>query len=148
MAAAGFEIEGGGADLTLRLTGDWTATELGRISQRLDRELADRCVTAVDLEGLGRFDTAGALALVKASNCVLPDAAWAHRPEAGRIYAMVERLERESAPRPARSPGWVRGFAKVGRGVQDVAAETTLSLAFLGRRIAASGSALRRPGRI
>ena len=148
MAAAEFEIDDGGADLTLRLTGDWTATELGRISQRLDRELEQRCVAAVDLAELGRFDTAGALALVQASNCVLPASAWEQRPEAGRIYAMVEKLERESAPPPPRGPGWVRGFAKIGRGVQDIAAETTLSLAFLGRLIAASGSALKHPGRI
>ncbi|MBA4805340.1 MAG: ABC transporter permease [Brevundimonas sp.] len=148
MAAAGFEIEDGGPDLTLRLTGDWTATELGRISQRLDRELEQRCVAAVDLTALGRFDTAGALALVQASNCVLPETAWTQRPEAGRIYAMVERLERESAEPPRRSPGWVRGFAKIGRGVQDIAAEMTLSLAFLGRLIVAAGAALRHPGRI
>ena len=100
MAAAQFEIDEGGPDLTLRLTGDWTATELGRISQRLDRELEQRCVAAVDLSDLGRFDTAGALALVQASNCVLPQEAWSQRPEAGRIYAMVEKLERERA-RPA-----------------------------------------------
>jgi len=148
MAAAGFEIDDGGPDLTLRLTGDWVATELGRISQRLDRDLDERCVAAVDLTGLGRFDTAGALALVQASNCVLPEAAWAQRPEAGRIYAMVERLERESAGPPRRSPAWVRGFAKVGRGVQDILAEITLSLAFLGRLIVAVGGAVGRPGRI
>ncbi|HZV83922.1 MAG TPA: ABC transporter permease, partial [Brevundimonas sp.] len=62
--------------------------------------------------------------------------------------AMVERLERESADPPRRSPGWVRTFAKVGRGVQDILAEATLSLAFLGRLIVATGSALRHPGRI
>lgn len=148
MAAADFQIEDGGAGRTLRLTGDWTATELGRISRRLDEELADRPIEAVDLTEMGRFDTAGALAIVQASNVVLPPSAWAQRPEAGRTYAMVERLERESAGPPRRSPGWVRTFAKVGRGVHDIVAEATLSLAFLGRLIVATGSALRHPGRI
>ncbi|HRJ63476.1 MlaE family ABC transporter permease [Brevundimonas sp. UBA2416] len=147
MAAADFQIEDGGPGLTLRLTGDWTATELGRISRRLDDELQDRCVDAVDLTDMGRFDTAGALAIVQAANCVLPPTAWTQRPEAGRTYAMVEKLERESAGPPRRSPGWVRTFGKVGRGVHDIFDEATLSMAFLGRLVVAAGSAL-RPGRI
>ena len=148
MAAADFQIDDGGPGLTLRLTGDWTATELGRISRRLDDELQDRKVEAVDLSGLGRFDTAGALAIVQASHCVLPEAAWTDRPAAGRTYAMVHKLERESAGPPRQSPGWVQGFAKVGRGVGDIAAEATLSMAFLGRLIVAVGTALRHPARI
>lgn len=147
MAAADFQIEDGGPGLTLRLTGDWTATELGRISRRLDDELQDRCVDAVDLTDMGRFDTAGALAIIQAANCVLPPTAWTQRPEAGRTYAMVEKLERESAGPPRRSPGWVRTFGKVGRGVHDIFDEATLSMAFLGRLVVAAGSAL-RPGRI
>jgi phospholipid/cholesterol/gamma-HCH transport system permease protein len=147
MAAADFQIEDGGPGLTLRLTGDWTATELGRISRRLDGELLERSVDAVDLSELGRFDTAGALAIVQAANCVLPPSAWTQRPEAGRTYAMVEKLERESAGPPRRLPGWVRTFGKVGRGVHDILDEATLSMAFLGRLVVAAGSAL-RPGRI
>lgn len=148
MAAADFQIDDGEPGLTLRLTGDWTATELGRVSRRLDEQLHDRKVEAVDLSDMGRFDTAGALAIVQAANCVLPQSAWAQRPEAGRTYALVEKLERESAGPPRRSPGWVRGFAKVGRGVGDIVAEATLSMAFLGRLIVAVGTALKHPGRI
>jgi len=148
MAAADFQIDDGKTGLTLRLTGDWTATELGRVSRRLDEQLHDRKVEAVDLSDMGRFDTAGALAIVQAASCVLPQSAWAQRPEAGRTYALVEKLERESAGPPRRSPGWVRGFAKVGRGVGDIIAEATLSMAFLGRLIVAVGTALKHPGRI
>jgi phospholipid/cholesterol/gamma-HCH transport system permease protein len=148
MAAADFEIKDGDGPLTLRLQGDWTATELGRISRRLDEDLHERCIDAVDLTNMGRFDTAGALAIVQASGCVLPKSAWSQRPEAGRIYAMVEKLERESAEPPRRSPGWIRTFAKVGRGVRDFADEFMLSMAFLGRLIVATGTALRHPGRI
>lgn len=148
MAAADFQIEEGAGRRTLRLSGDWTATELGRVSRRLDEALEERSVDAVDLSELGRFDTAGALAIVQASNVVLPQSAWSQRPEAGRTYAMVEKLERDSAGPPKRSPGWVRGFAKVGRGVHDIAAEATLSMAFLGRLITATGSTLKHWSRI
>jgi phospholipid/cholesterol/gamma-HCH transport system permease protein len=148
MAAADFQIEEDGPGLTLRLTGDWTATELGRITSRLDDALQDRRIDAVDLSDMGRFDTAGALAIVQSSNCVLPQSAWTERPEAGRTYAMVEKLERESAGPPKRSPGWVRGFAKIGRGIKDIGDEATLSMAFLGRLIVASGQTLRHWGSI
>lgn len=140
MAAADFQIDDGGAGLTLRLTGDWTATELGRVSHRLDDSLHGRDITDVDLAELGRFDTAGALAIVQAGHCKLPASAWKQRPEAGRTYAMVEKLERESAGPPRRSPGWIRGFAKIGRGVRDIFDEATLSMAFLGRLVTATGS--------
>jgi len=140
MAAADFQIDDGGPGLTLRLTGDWTATELGRVSHRLDDGLHGRDITAVDLSEMGRFDTAGALAIVQAGHCNLPASAWTQRPEAGRTYAMVEKLERESAGPPKRSPGWIRGFAKIGRGVRDIFDEATLSMAFLGRLVTATGS--------
>lgn len=148
MATAEYEVVDGGAGATLRLSGDWTATELGRISDRLDDEIGERDVTAVDLSDMGRFDTAGALALVKASRVRLPKDAWRERPEAGRVYAMIEKLERESAGPPPRSPGWIRTFAKIGRGVGDIFAEMTLSMAFLGRLIVATGTALKHPSRI
>lgn len=143
MAAADFQIDERGEGLILRLTGDWTATELGRVSRRLDEQLHGRDIAAVDLSELGRFDTAGALAIVQAGHCTLPDKAWTQRPEAGRTYAMVEKLERESAGPPKRSANWVRGFAKVGRGVHDIVAEATLSMAFLGRLVTATGSTVK-----
>lgn len=61
---------------------------------------------------------------------------------------MVEKLERESAGPPPRSPAWIRGFAKVGRGVRDFFDEATLSAAFLGRPVVATGTALKHPSRI
>ena len=148
MATADFQIDEGEGRLTLRLVGDWTATSLGRISRRLDDTLHQRCIDAVDLSELGRFDTAGALALVQASNSSVPKSAWADRPEAGRIYQMIEALERKSMPAPRRADAFTRTFAKIGRGVYDFGAEATLSLAFLGRLMTAVFEAARHPGGI
>ena len=53
--------------------------------------------------------------------------AWGDRPEAGRIYAMVEKLERESAPPPPRPNSITRIFAKIGRGLYDIADEAMAS---------------------
>src|SRR5690606_19153595 len=78
----------------------------------------------------------------------LPAGAWAERPEAGRIYAMVEKLERNVAAPPRRADFLTRSLARIGRGVHDIGQEGWLSLAFLGRLLISSGRAVVRPGRI
>ena len=132
----------------LRLAGDWSTVAVGRLGDRLKTELDGRAVTALDLDDLGRFDTAGALAVAQAMSRPIPESAWATRPEAGRLYRMVARLDCMTAEPPRRSAPMTRGFAKVGRGVYDFGAEAMLSLAFLGRLMAAVLTTLKHPGRI
>ena len=68
MSQTDYEItDAGGGAAKLRLVGDWTTTALGRLPQRLDKDLNGRKIESLDTRDLGRFDTAGALALVKAS---------------------------------------------------------------------------------
>ena len=146
---ADYEIRTGAGDgAILRLTGDWSTTGIGRQGDRLSADLAGRDVGALDLAELGRFDTAGALAIAQATSRAIPEAAWSERPEAGRIYAMIEHLDRQSCTPPRRSHPVTRTFAKIGLGVYDFLAEAMLSLAFLGRLIVAVGSALKHPGAI
>ena len=147
--AAQYQIQDGEEQAAiLRLSGDWSTTGIGRQGDRLEKDLAGRAVVALDLTELGRFDTAGALALAQATGQAIPETAWNERPEAGRIYAMVEKLDRESCTPPRRSHPVTRTFAKIGLGVYDFLAEAMLSLAFLGRLIVAVGLALRQPGAI
>ncbi len=149
MSTADFQIEEAeGGSARLRLTGDWTTAGMGRSAQSLSDKLSGRKISGVDLSGLGRFDTAGALVIVQASDCVFPADAWADRPEAGRVYAMVEKLERETAPPPRKPDPFTQTFSKIGHGVGDVGAEFVLSMAFLGRLITSTGTALARPGHI
>ncbi len=149
MKTAEFQIEDAKGDATvLKLTGDWTTMSLGQAALRLGDGLRGHSIEHVDLTELGKFDTAGALALVQASNFAMPANAFDARPEAGRIYAMVETLERQSAEPPKRQAPLVRIFAKIGHGVHDAAAEMLLSMAFLGRLMGATGYALRSPGAI
>lgn len=148
MARADFQIESKAGGDVLRLTGDWTTGGLGRLSGRLDDALEGRTLKSIDLTGLEKFDTAGALALVQATHFKMSKKAWGDRPEAGRIYAMVEKLERESAPPPPRPDPITRTFAKIGHGLYDIAGEATASMAFLGRLMSATGTAIKHPGRI
>ncbi|MET3836357.1 phospholipid/cholesterol/gamma-HCH transport system permease protein [Brevundimonas sp. UYEF29] len=148
MNQAAYEIVDRDGEARLRLTGDWTTTALGRLPTELSRDLEGRDIVSIDTSDLGRFDTAGALALVQASSGRLSKSQWKERPEAGRIYHMIELLERQSAPAPKRPSAFVRTFAKVGRGVYDFGGEAMLSLAFLGRLMAAVVEAAKRPGGI
>ncbi len=146
--AADFQIEDADEGVLLRLMGDWTTTGLGRVGERLQRDLGGRRISAVALDDLGRFDTAGALAVVKAVPGPLTQDAWSARPEAGRLYRTIEKLERKAGTPPPRGNAVMRTFAKIGRGVEDFSAEALLSFAFLGRLSTAVGSALKHPDRI
>ncbi|MFN3353577.1 MAG: MlaE family ABC transporter permease [Brevundimonas sp.] len=149
MRPADFEIADAGADaVRLRLIGDWTTAGLGRTAARLDAETAGRAVAEVDITDMGRLDTTGALVLVQTSHFTIPPDTWTDRPEAGRIYAMVERLERQSAPPPKRPDAVTRTFAKIGHGVVDAGHAALVSRAFLGRLIVAVGRAAARPDKI
>ncbi|KAK0341557.1 hypothetical protein LTR94_025892, partial [Friedmanniomyces endolithicus] len=149
MSQTDFEIKDAGEGAAdLRLVGDWTTTALGRLPQRLGRELEGRKVQSLDTSDLGRFDTAGVLALVQATGCGVPKSAWKDRPEAGRIYKMIEALERKSAPAPKRPDAFTRTFSKIGRGVYDFWGEAVLSLAFLGRLMMAVVEAGKHPSGI
>ncbi|MGA0546571.1 MlaE family lipid ABC transporter permease subunit [Brevundimonas sp. VNH65] len=145
MRPADFQLDDSGDGKVLRLTGDWTTTGVGSAARRLAGRLGPDPLLGLDLSELGRFDTAGALTLIHAAPDLLPDDAWRDRPEAGRIFAMVERLERESAAPPRRADAFTRTFAKMGRGVYDIGHEMTMSMAFLGRLMVASGAAMRHP---
>jgi len=146
MNRADFQIdESQDGQTRLRLAGDWSTVAVGRMGDRLKAELDGRSVTALDLDDLGRFDTAGALAVAQAMSRPIPESAWSVRPEAGRLYRMVAKLDCMTAEPPRRSAPMTRGF---GRGVYDFGAEAMLSLAFLGRLMAAVLTTLKHPGRI
>jgi len=137
-----------GDGVRLSLVGEWSSTSLGRVAESLKSELKGRKVERLDLEEMGRFDTAGALALLQAAE-VDPEAdVWEHRPQAGRIYKTVARLEDTTAAPPRQSKGLRRGFAKIGRGVFDFGSEAMGSFAFLGRLIISALGTITHPKRI
>lgn len=148
MPGADFHLETTKGGVALALTGDWTSMGLGRVYRRLARALKGQTVSRLDISGLGRFDTSGALVLVQTSGGRLPPDAWRKRPEAGRIYAMVEKLERNVAEPPKRADFLTRLLARIGRGVYDIGHEAWLSMAFFGRLLISSAQAVTRPGRI
>ena len=70
MSPAQYEIvDAADGTAKLRLTGDWTTTALGRLPRELGRDLDGRDIVGIDTTDLGRFDTAGALAVLTAAGC-------------------------------------------------------------------------------
>ena len=149
MTPASFRVDGGrNGRLTLVLAGDWSSRTLGRTPRKLAGELRGRTIDSVDISELGRFDTAGALAIIQAQDGAFPKAGWEGRPEVVRILGVVEELERHAVDPPRQSDPVTRFFAKVGHGVYDFGAEAWLSFAFLGELLIALGRTLLNPSRI
>ncbi|HYF23298.1 MAG TPA: MlaE family lipid ABC transporter permease subunit [Caulobacteraceae bacterium] len=148
MQPADFRIDSRSSGVVVALIGDWTATALGRVTERLDRALGGRAVVGVDARELGRFDTAGAHVLLRAAKGAPPADAFKDRPEAARILQLVAEAERGSAPPRPRSDPVGRFLNKVGHGVAHFGAELYRSLAFQGHLLAAIGRVIAHPGRI
>ena len=134
----------------LALTGDWTSTALGRIPARLAAQVAARGQAArsldLDLSGLGRFDTAGALVLVEAG--VAPAAAAGQREDAARLMALVAGARPAPVPHPHEGGLLVTFLSRLGGGVVRFWADLTAGLAFFGRLLAAVGVLVVRPSRL
>ena len=69
---AEFSVRQAGGAVTAVLTGDWTAVGLGDAGQRLSHALDVEHAAALDLNAIGRCDTAGAFAILRASEGRVP----------------------------------------------------------------------------
>ena len=142
---ADYSVSPNGAVL---LTGDWTNGALKGAGDALAREVAGRHDTVFDLTAVGRLDTAGAFAIVRAAGGELPTERVKGRTETLRLLALVTEAAR---PRPARRPA-PRGFyqmsIRIGRGVIDLVRELFETLVFAGHLLAVLGLVIINPKRV
>lgn len=131
----------------LVLTGDWSAICLGDAPVRLTEALRGG-VSGVDLRQVGRFDTAGAMALIEALGGKLNDNQIEGRPETLRLLdRVVEAIHTETPV--AKRPWSVNALMnRLGKGVVTLFIEGGESLNFVGRLIATLARALINPGRV
>lgn len=147
MSSADFQIDSSRAVPRLVLIGDWTAATLGRAGQRLIEQLRGRPISEVDVSRLGRFDTAGAFMLLRATGGARPGG-FESRPEAQQILDLVSNANvRPPLPRP-RPDAIQRTLEKIGRGVVHLGEEVYQSLAFNGHLLASVGRTLINPRRV
>jgi len=145
---ADFQLREADGGLRAELTGDWTSRTLGGTADRLRSELAARHPQVVDMTRVGRCDTSGAFAIVRAAETAgAAPARLQARPETQRLIDLVSRArEAEPAPPPKVSL-WTRFLVRLGRGLTNIALEGYETMAFNGRILAAMGRVIANPRR-
>lgn len=127
-----FKITGTDPERTLTLSGDWTVATLHRLNGLAGGEQA---VDQLDVTGLGRIDTAGALAILK----LLPEAGPTHlvgdHPTAGQLIDLVRLSNEPCDPVTAPAGSVMDLFERTGRGTVQIWNESMSTLAFLGEAL-------------
>jgi phospholipid/cholesterol/gamma-HCH transport system permease protein len=133
----------------LALSGDWTANHLGAV----DVALADALRPAprglsLDLAQVGRLDTAGAYALLRALGEDFDLGRVAARPESMRLLELV-RDARTAKPPTYEKPAPMRDLTeRIGKGVVDFGVDIGETLVFLGHFLVVIARAIANPRRI
>jgi phospholipid/cholesterol/gamma-HCH transport system permease protein len=148
MDQADFRLLQSGSGPVLALTGDWTAASIGRAATRLTAAVRTARPVGLQVEELGRFDTAGAAILLGAFGAA-PPAPPASRPDVAALLNLVATLPPRT---PENTPPALGGgyglLVRVGRGVTHLVSELYRTLAFYGRLIVALGRLALHPGRL
>jgi phospholipid/cholesterol/gamma-HCH transport system permease protein len=120
----------------LALVGDWTSDGLGKTAARLASARPGGRAMALDLSQLGRIDTAGAYALVKAG--VAADAPGLQdRPDAANLIELVQASLPGKAEPERRFDPFYSFLMRMGRGVSGLGRETFQTFAFYGELLTA-----------
>lgn len=146
-AGADFSVEPRAEGAVAVLSGDWTALTLEGAGVRLAHALYRGEVDELDLSGIGRCDTAGAYAVVKAAGQARLARAKA-RPETRRLLDLVAAAAKVKQPPRRERLGLMDLVARIGEGVLNLAGNAYGTAAFVGRLLVTAGRAVLRPGRI
>ncbi len=146
---AAFAAAPNGSGGQVSLSGDWTAAALADAGARLKHDFGDTAGVAFDLSGVGRCDTAGALAIVRAAKGRLDLSKLTAREGVVRLITLVASAEAEDADavQPPRSPR-DNALEIVGRAVAGLGDEVWGTLAFIGRLTAAVLRVIAQPRRM
>jgi len=146
---ADFQLLDSESGLKAELTGDWTTRTMGGAADRLRNELAARKAKTVDLTRVGRCDTSGAFAIVRAANQsgATTKTQLKARPETQRLIDLVSRVKEEDVTPPPRTSLWNRFLVRLGRGIVNLGIEGYETMAFNGRILAALGRLIANPKR-
>lgn len=146
--AADFQIESSPGGVVAVLTGDWTAVEMGRASERLAATLADEKDATIDVTKVGRFDTSGAYGILTAAHRHGQQERIVASPEVEQLLKMVsDALECEPTPEPVARP-FYELLVRIGRGVVELGLAIVDINVFNGHLLTAAGRALANPRRI
>ncbi|MDB5444465.1 MAG: transporter, permease protein [Phenylobacterium sp.] len=137
--AADFKIEPGPDGPTVSLSGSWTADRLGAAGHALSRAVAGAPKVAFELSGVGRLDTAGAYAMIKAAGPAFDLERVRGRPESLRLMKLIAEAARSKAIIRPTPKGFHELTIRIGKGVFDVALEGFETMVFLGHLLVVIG---------
>ena len=130
------------------LSGDWTATDAGDAAARLAAAARATPLQAVDLTGVGRMDTAGAYAVLRALGQSADEDRIEARPETRRLLELVRNAAAQK-PQKRREPrGFYELMIRIGRGVFDLGAEIFETMVFVGHLLVVIMRTIANPSRI
>ena len=114
------------------LSGDWTANNLGDAPARFAQAVKARGDIVVNIRKVGRLDTAGAYAIVRAVGPDFDLKAVLARPESERLLELVGQAVHVQALKVQAPSGFHELTVRIGKGVMNVGYEWVDTLAFLG----------------
>jgi phospholipid/cholesterol/gamma-HCH transport system permease protein len=145
---ADFQLLQADGGLRAVLTGDWTSRTLGGAAERLRATMSDRKPKVLDLTKVGRCDTSGAFAILRAAETPGAEAQMDARPETHRLMHLVAKAtEKADVPLPPRVSAWTLFLDRLGRGLVNLALDGFETLAFTGRILTATGRLFAHPHR-
>ena len=145
---AEFNVEQTEQGRTAILSGDWTAVSLGDAGPRLSAALNGADKPALDLTGIGRCDTAGAFAIVRATGGRIDSHALAATPAVARLLDLVAAASRAPPVPHRRSSSFYDLLVRLGKGLMNVAGDAYQTVAFFGHLLVAVGHVAVNPRRI
>jgi phospholipid/cholesterol/gamma-HCH transport system permease protein len=145
---ATFDVQKRDGQSWVVITGDWTAVTLGRGASRLTTALRGQRNVHMDLGGIGRCDTAGAFAILRAGQGRLAPDGLKAPPTVERLFDLVGRAIKEPH-KPIHQTASLFGLLdRLGRGLFGVALEFYGTLAFFGHLLTVVGRLMLHPTRI
>ena len=146
--AADFTVDARDAGRTALLTGDWTASGLGDAGARLRKAVSAEDGLVLDLTGVGRCDTAGALAILRAGGERGEADVAAAEPRIQRLLDLVRHAMRAKPPKTSRRRPTIAMLDRIGRGLIHVGEEAYATIAFTGHLVTVIGRTVVQPRRI
>lgn len=146
--AAEFSLQDADDDSAVVLAGDWTAGTVGDAPARLGSELSGRRDLNIDIRKVGRFDTAGAFAVIRAAGPNFDLTRVQGRPESLRLLELVGTAVK-AVPLAVNTPtGFHELTVRIGKGVMNLAGEAFGNMVFFGHLLVVLGRAIADPRRI
>jgi len=145
---ADFRLDESEHGVVAALNGDWTAVDMGAANDRLGSAVKGKKGVAIDLSGVGRCDTSGAWAVIRAAEQAQQPARIIAPPAVSRLIELVRgALAVEPTPHP-RKRSFYDLFDRLGRGVVNVGVDVFDTLVFNGHLLVAVWRAIRAPAKI